>query len=172
MSNGSYSTLRTSLDHKGGTKAYHLILIKTPDGRGMLIRRFGKVGQFGDVMVEQFPTSAAAEKAFEKLYNEKTSGRKGYFQKTHEESDEDFDGLQKILGRPLWAKLGPSDIKFLNDDADVSGVRERDPNRYDEDGNWLGNPEPRKADIAAEIEASKQQRLEELRQKNPLYGRF
>lgn len=172
MSGQKYVLKRTSLKHRGGTKEYHLVLIVTPQQTGILIRRFGKVGAFGEVMVEQFNNALVAEANYCQLLLKKTAERKGYSKTVSNSTECDFDELQKRIGRPLWAKLSPANIRFLNADADVTGVREPDPPRFDEEGRWLGNPEPRKADLTAEIEAAKAARLEELRQKNPLYGRF
>lgn len=165
---------KMSLNHRGGTKSYHLTLVEpiSGDGPSAVIRRWGKTGAFGEVKVELFPTKARATAKAESLIKEKQ--RKGYESVGDTETAvADLDELMKAVGRPTWAKLTAPEIKHIDSAADVSGVRERDEPSYDEDGKWMGKPEPRKVIITEEmIEADKRARMEELRARNPNYGRF
>lgn len=162
-----------SLDHKNGTKSYHLMVVETADGTALFINRWGKTGQFGELQVKTC-TKAEAWKAFEAKEREKTRG--GYGAKGAMRVQEAVTGtdLPKAMTLAVFNKVGAKAINFIDPGFNTSGMRELDDPRTDEDGRVV-NDTTRKADIAAQLEA---QRLEEAAAaaqsyaSNPNYGRF
>ncbi|MER9176288.1 WGR domain-containing protein [Mesorhizobium sp. M0955] len=178
MSSYPIKASRVSLDHHGGTKSYHIILVETADGLGLLVKRWGKTGQFGDMKSESYATYREAEKAFERVFNEKT--RKGYAVtgKTVEATANDQHELPGLFGRLVWAKLDAGAIQHICPLMDVADRRQPDPPAFDEDGEFLGKPKPRllspqELEEARRLEAEEKKRQEQAGYaSNPLYGMF
>jgi len=164
-----------NMEHSGGTKAYTLILVRTADGKSLFINKWGKVGAFGELQATPFPTIDAGRKAFDKKERSKTSG--GYRQKGpgREVTVENAEQLKNAFGLGIWSKVGGSNIQHLDPSINVTGMREADPARFDENGNFTGD-KPRKAEIdPAEVEAEKARKLAEQQEKLraiPNFGRF
>jgi predicted DNA-binding WGR domain protein len=165
------------LKHQGGTKFYHLTLIKTADGKGALLRRFGKVTVFGELIQQTWPTFAEAEKEFEKIFREKTSGRKGYAPNgiAKETIAADQAGLQDLFGRMLWPKLSADFITHLDASIPTAGRREPDAPRFSEDGEFIEQKQrtlsPQEIEAARELE--RQQNAEVAKSAyaaNPKFG--
>lgn len=162
---------RTSLNHKQGTKSYHVTLIATSENKSVLIKRWGRTGAFGDVKFEIYNGNEEGEAAFEAIINDKR--KRGYaIDTTDVVRALDLAELTKAVGRPTWAKMNPAVLVHIDSSISTTGVREADPLRFDENG-VFADPQPRKVEITEEmIEADKRLRLEELRARNPNYGRF
>lgn len=161
------------LEHQGGTKFYELTRVVMGNEASLVIRRFGKVKTFGEVIVTRFSNLTAADKEFSKLFKEKTSGRKGYKLSRDVEQDAvDLNELRILVGRGLFAKLSPEDLKHIDPAIDTSGVRDTDKPRYSEDGEYKGEHR-RMVEITEEMmERERQEQVKELAKMNPLYGRF
>lgn len=67
-----------SLDHKGGTKSYHFLVLGNNDGHATVILRYGKTGTFGQFMVTNFTSLSEAQHFASKKADEKDTG--GYQQ--------------------------------------------------------------------------------------------
>lgn len=163
-----------SMDHTGGTKSYHLLLVTTADGRSLFVSRWGKTGAFGEMKPETFPTSAGGEKAWDKKERQKASG--GYRQHgaVRVEAVNDAGDLRRAIGIGVWGKVGAAALKHLDPSLDTSGMREADPVRVNEDGTFNANTS-RNADLSAQIAAEKEaQRIESenVLRANPLFGKF
>lgn len=174
-----------SLDHKGGTKSYHLMLLSAASGASVVIFRWGKTGQFGEMQVHCFKTLSEAEKEFEKKLRSKQSG--GYFVTSDikEKSALNDQQLRQIVGLPIFAKMGAAAIKHLDPGFDTSGMREADPPRFSEDGENLESE--RRAKEAADLRVKHKEEMERLEQErrdreeaerravygaNPIFGAF
>lgn len=180
MSTYPITVSTVNLKHRGGTKFYTFLLAQTADGKGLLIKRYGKVGTFGQIIEERYDTYKGAEKAFEKTFDEKTSGRKGYEVDgaTRELTVSGPGDLLTVFGRMLWPKLSAATVKHLDPSYDTTGRREPDPPRFGEDGEYLGEPEPRTLS-PEEVETAKQAAIDEEKAKraaiyaeNENFGRF
>lgn len=53
MTKHGYEVRRVNMKHRGGTKEYHLIMIRRDDGVGITIARWNGVGKWGQVQVEK-----------------------------------------------------------------------------------------------------------------------
>ncbi|MGV1754804.1 WGR domain-containing protein [Agrobacterium sp. CG674] len=150
-----------SYDHANGTKSYHLMMIEASNGHCVFINRWGKKGTFGEMQVQTFATPKAAWKAYEKKETAKT--RSGYAplgsQRTNEATD--AKTLGAAIGMVVLNKMGASNIKHLDPDYNTAGMREVDPPRTDEETGKLVGDTSRKADIAAQLEAEREERRKE-----------
>lgn len=161
-----------SMDHRGGTKSYHLMLAAAANGNAIFVSRWGKKGAIGEMKVETFTSLAAAEKAWDKKERAKASN--GYSQagRLREEVAQNVAELRSKMGLPVWTKVGKN-VSHLDPTIDVSGMRETDDPGYDEDGRKLDNS--RKADLSAQIEAQKaaeRAESEKILAAHPNFGRF
>lgn len=162
------------MDHSGGTKSYHLTLVSTADGRSLFVCRWGKTGAFGEIKSELFMTAFEGAKAWDKKERSRTSG--GYSQKgpTREGKIDGPTDIAKVMGLPLFAKMGAAAINHLDVNYDTRNMRDANEPRYDEDGKLTGR-DTRSADIAKEVAAEKarlQAESENTLRKNPNFGRF
>lgn len=174
MSAYPVSITSISMDHKGGTKSYHLYLIRSADGpNAVFVSRWGKTGQFGDLKVQISPPDVA-DKAFDKKLSEKTSG--GYAVKTHKDLHANsWDEVTRTLGAPLISKIGASAIAAIDNGIDTSAMKEAEPPRLDDDGRLTGLDKPRAVDITKSVEELKKQEQAAAAQAyeaDPEYGRF
>lgn len=162
---------RVNYAHQGGTKAYFLTLLQTSEGNSVLIKRWGRVGAFGDVKFETYLSHSEGERAFKSAQN--TRGTKGYRVESIDTlTAASLDETTKIIGRPTWAKMDPATLTHIDASLSTKGVREADQPRFTEDGEFI-DPQPRKVEISAEdIERDRQARFDLLRAKNPNFGRF
>lgn len=165
---------RVFLDHQGGTKFYEITTVRA-GLRSMVIRRYGRVKQFGDLEVKLFDDSYQAISHSNQIFREKTSARKGYRQSGESRSvaAADLDALKLAIGPTVVAKLKPDELKHLDPDADTSTVRDRGDPRFNEDGKFLGEQKPTVITPTKEQEeAAYKAWFEEQRAKNPLFGTF
>lgn len=143
-----------TLDHKGGTKSYHFLVLQASTGQALVVFRFGKTGAFGQFMVEQHPNITSASKAHQKKRKEKISG--GYQPKVADSKMlHSAEELRKFLGVAYLPQFGPENLKFLDPDFDVKGVKSPKVDGWDENGNKIDSA--KRADLSSYEE---QQRLE------------
>lgn len=150
-----------SYDHKGGTKSYHYTLIEAANGKSVVIFRFGKKGQFGQLNVHEFDTPKAAWKVYEKKEEEKQKG--GYYPigtqtvKVANSSSE----IVPAVGMALFNKMGARAVNHIDPGFDTSKMRkEADPANLDEEGRRVGDTS-RKADIRDLMEQQKREEAAE-----------
>lgn len=123
-----------SLHHKGGTKAYHLIILASENGKSVVVYRYGKIGVFGQMIIERYDTVLAGENAFHKKLREKQNGGYGLIaMPTRSSVLLDAAELKQRLGRALAPVFGPDNYLHLDPDFDIAGVKSSRP-EYDEDG--------------------------------------
>lgn len=167
-------TRSISMDHRGGTKSYHLMIVEAANGHSVFISRWGKTGAFGEVKVETFDSPKKAQQAWDRKEREKVKNGYGQTAPARESRADKQDELIKAIGLTIFNKMGAKAVLHLDPTFDTTGMREADPPQYDEEtGRKLDTA--RKADLE---EAMKQQRLmeaaaaEEAYRNNPIYGRF
>lgn len=163
-----------SLDHRGGTKSYHLHMIQAANGNCVFIKRWGKTGVFGECKIETFDSPIKAQKAWDS--KERAELNKGYSQTgpVVEKVARDQSELVAAIGRNTFNKLGPAAVKHLDPSFDTTGMREAEDPQYDEEtGRKIDTS--RKMDLA-ELMAEQKRQEEAERQRtyesNDLYGRF
>ena len=174
---------RVSLKHKGGTKAFHLYVISNIQGKSLFVTRWGRIGAFGSIKVEEFDTRKEAEKAFGKKLNEKTS--RGYRNDNNGgEIANAQDEFSTKVGMILFNKLGAKAVNHIDPDYDTTGMREVDPPQYDEETGARLDAQRRFSDeqmIKMKEQAEREQRemkeaADAARMKkykdNPLFGAF
>lgn len=163
-----------SLDHRGGTKSYHLMIIEAANGKCVVINRWGKTGSFGEMKVETFDSPVAAQKAFDKKEREK--GRNGYSQtgSTRDTEAADASELVKAIGMATFNKMGAAAVKHLDPNFDTTGMREADPPQYDEEtGRKLDTARRANLDeMMRQQKAAEEAAVLEAYAANDLYGRF
>ncbi len=108
---------KLSLEHKGGTKAYHLLRISLSDKSSLVVNRWGKLGSFGETSHETFPTSILADKAFYKKKREKEGRGYGLRHEDDEWNGDVFSvaSMDEVLGG-----------------ATIIDLRRKSPEFYDE----------------------------------------
>lgn len=148
-----------SLDHRAGTKSYHFTLISNADGKSVLVFRYGKKGQFGQIIVNTYETVEKAEKAWASKEREKSGSTGGYtpisgrIVKTAVVSSD----LVKTVGLSLFNKMGASAVRHIDPTFNTDGMRDVDPPTVGEDGRSTGDTS-RKVNMT---ELKEQQRVEE-----------
>jgi predicted DNA-binding WGR domain protein len=167
-------TRSISLDHRGGTKSYHLMIIEAANGNAVFISRWGKTGQFGEMKVEEYDSPAKAMKAWEKKEREKTRNGYGQAGPAREGRADTSDEFPKAVSLSIFNKMGASAVKHLDPGFDTAGMREADPAQYDEEtGRKIDTA--RKADISEALAAEKaasEKAAAEAYADNPIFGRF
>ncbi len=162
---------KLSLRHRGGTKDYHLVQILNANGRGLLIKRWGKAGQWGQVQIEAYSSAYDLDKAFTKMRSTKES--RGYTMEVGHWSGEAADNAEflKALGPQYAAIPGAQFDHVLGDDDEINQI--------------LGDDAPDTADmvkVGLEREAKKRAEREAAKTKaaqeeaelksNPQWGIF
>lgn len=150
-------------DGRRSNKFYELFYAQTSDGRSAVIRRYGKIGSFGDVVEGVFQSVAAGEREFEKLLKQKTG--KGYQPKKNTtETANDAAALRTIFGPALWPKLSAKMVSHLDPSLNTSSRTPEAPQpRFDEDGKFT--PPAPKVFSPEEVAAARAREEEERRQK-------
>lgn len=161
--------------HKGGTKEYHLHeIVDLANNRSVLIKRWGKVGSFGQIKVEYGDIAAMSEIVIAITRDKRANGY-DISTKMEEREATSFADLPGKVGRALFPKIGKEALSFIDPDADVSGMREADQPDFDEDGNRLAkaarvpSPTYEQLEVAAAIEREKERKLDE---NHPNFGLF
>jgi predicted DNA-binding WGR domain protein len=153
------------------------LLHSDTSGNSVIIRRWGKIGVLGEIKIEKFAIRHKAEKEFEALVESKL--RKGYEKKSSNIKQINSEGeLRMAFGPAVWPKLPGSALQHVIPNMDVTGRRELDPNRFDENGKYIGEPPARtfsQAEIKKAREAEKEREQEEAVKtysENPRFGMF
>lgn len=162
---------KVSATHSGPTKKeYHLVLITTPDGRGVVINRWGKARTWGSLTVTTFDKVAEAIRAFNAKLDEKMGGeyRENRID-TGSKIVNDLPELTTLLGN-YWPEFGKKNATWLIPGVDTTHIREPKEKKFKDLGNGrmtavtdpprLVEEEPVVIDPAAEA------------RKNPNWGLF
>lgn len=163
-----------SFDHRGGTKSYHFTLIEAANGKSVVVFRYGKKGQFGQVITEIYETAKAAWKAYEKKEGEKI--KNGYqpigSQTTKVANNSSV--FASTVGLALFNKMGGKAVNHLDIGFDTSKMRQEvDPATLDENGRKVGDTS-RKADVRELLEQQREEaeRAARAYDDNEEYGIF
>ncbi len=164
-------------DGQRSNKFYHATLVVAANQSAIIVRRWGKIGQPGELKIDKFAIQKKAESEFEKLLQSKLG--KGYTTKSSNIKQVNTqDELRLAFGPAVWPRLPGSALQHIVADIDVSGRRELNPPRYDENGKWLGEP-PARVFSRTEIEKARQAQAEADRMEaaktyasNPRFGLF
>lgn len=95
----SWTVNKTLLKHAEGTKAYEAItLVHNPSGQAVHIRRWSKMGAWGQVQIDRFSTESSCMEAHEKIVN--TKHNRGYENEDFiSEGFANLAGVKTFLGR-------------------------------------------------------------------------
>lgn len=163
---------KVSLRHRGGTKEYHFVSIRSADpskGPSLAIFRWGKAGSWGQLSFDR-GNVFGVEDACEKKLREK-EGRGYSVSKDATVEVNDLAALKTSLGVGYWGSLGEH-IDYLLPgaaDAEKRGVRTPDPPRFDENGNPTGLArKPKLIEEPPEAEPTVEDRVAQ----NPNWGMF
>lgn len=163
-----------SLDHKGGTKSYHISVIETADGRAVFVYRWGKANTFGELKTIN-GDAPSAWRHWKAKEQDKTRG--GYYPRSNTRVAKAASSadLSKTLGIQLFHKIGKDAIAHLDPTFDTSKLREADEPKS-EDGELKHTKDTaRKADISkelAQMRAEEAAKTEKVYADNPMFGRF
>ncbi|WP_062120595.1 WGR domain-containing protein [Aureimonas sp. AU40] len=166
---------RITLDHKSGTKDYHVYSICCAETkRSILIKRWGKVGAFGQIDVQTFDTNEGAVNEFWKVVRSKTTPRKGYEEGAKKDDLGDADMVKTFLGIGVFTSIGADALDHLKAGIDTTGCkRGAKPANRDDDGNWIGDPPPKLVEVdEAAIERERISRETAANAENPNFGIF
>lgn len=166
----SYS--RVTLDHKGGTKSYHLAWISCDEtGKSILMKRWGKKSSFGQLQVLTYSTVNGARSAAVSLITEKRRG--GYDVVSEVTTDNTRRTLGEFFGPVVWNAFGAENIEFLDADIDTAGMKRAAPAPTRDENDRPIPVTPRF--VQPDPEVVRRQELERLRKEqeaNPLFGMF
>lgn len=135
MSATGFNIFRASLSQKRGNrgpqKARHILIVSGPE-RALRVVRWGVVGRWGSMKVEQH-NGALDTRDFNRLIDEaKGSGYEITGNSTHTQIG--LGDVKTILAHTYWFKLGPDNLKFLDPSIDTTNVREVEfPAEYEKD---------------------------------------
>ncbi|MCK1543286.1 hypothetical protein IVB12_15325 [Bradyrhizobium sp. 179] len=151
-----------------GGKDYHLIMIKTADGRALYINRWAKAHQWGNGWIcEYYPDYLDAKREWDKKHREKIEReyRDVFIDKDHIVYDE--AELRKALGPQLIRAIGGPKWAQLIPTADVSGMKDgQHEAEWDERaGRYKERPRKLLADVPEPVEA-----IEDRIAANPQWG--
>lgn len=122
---------KQTLDHQGGTKSYHFVFIRNNDGYGLLIKRWGKKGAFGQMEVLEGPL---AEDIWRRTLKDKQ--KRGYSIETERLIDvNDLGQLKTALTPRVYTSIGAGALTNLIPGVDTTGVK--DPEKIE----WVENPD-------------------------------
>lgn len=122
---------KSAYEHKGGTKEYHLMLLRNKQDRCIMIRRWGRVGRAVNVKVDTADVRTSG------YYSNADAERRhrGYLLKNRIEGEaSDLQELINAITVPVWTKLGFEAVKIICPSVDVSRLKPARPPEYDEDG--------------------------------------
>lgn len=159
-------------ESRSGGKDYHVIYLVTNDGRSMLIRRWGKKGQWGiGWKVEKYRDEKEGRRAFDWVDHNKFRREYDDIFISKSEVAKDPDDLLRILGTQYWVKLGADRLGWLSPDIDTSDLPRGVPDSefaQDDRGNWRRVEQPRRQYDAVPVAA--EPTTEELIKQNPNWG--
>jgi predicted DNA-binding WGR domain protein len=119
------TVVKQTLEHRTHEKDYHQVLIRRPDGRSLLVQRWGRRGSFGQMQVLALPDALSSDLAYREKLREKES--RGYEpQPVRLFTVATENELKKMLAT-VWLKLGADNIKHLLPDASTDAVRDPPP---------------------------------------------
>lgn len=174
-----------TLEHKGGTKAYRIVILSNASDRAVVLFLWGKIGLLSNSQVHLCASLAEANKLADKKISEKMRG--GYeVVERDSKKIEASEFLQRNVGMGNFAKLGATAIKHVDPNYDTGTMRaEPIPASWGESGEDLDRQRHAQAarDLVAEKKARERAEAEERRLKeeaeraaayksNPLYGMF
>lgn len=155
--------------HEGGTKEYRIIFLSNLDnGNSLVIRRFGKIGTWGQVKVDMFSSVSIADGEVSGLIKSKT-GRGYQFKKDPESTT--LTGGKSFMGRLMMyiPKMGYKNLDHLVGEG--HGLETMDPEDIefvvDKEGKYRKKDKLKLMDVKkVEIELkAKEAELEIKRQK-------
>jgi len=119
--------VRKSLRYRMGNKDYHGVLLTNADKKAVLIFRWGKAGQWGQMKVEAFDNAEAAEREFESKLRAKEA--KGYDNELLNRVDtaDNVAELQSVLGASYWSNIGKKNLDHICEGAPTAGVKDEPP---------------------------------------------
>jgi predicted DNA-binding WGR domain protein len=161
---------KISAVHRGGTKEYTLIRVANANGRGLLIMRYSKVRQAGQVQVERFDTEAELNRAHSSKQREKFE-RGGYETslRNTEKVVNDQAELLKALGMMVSHRIGADNLRHLDANADVDMQRMPEGEPEFEEGE---NGKPRLKQAPPRLAELSEPTVAELNAQNPKWGMF
>lgn len=163
---------RISLDHRGGTKSYHLAWISCEEtGKSILMKRWGKKGAFGQLQVLTFGNSLGAWHAAQQMIGEKRRG--GYEVVSESSADNTRQTLGMFFGPAVWNGFGAENIEFLDADIDTSGMKRAAPAATRDENDRFTPTAPRH--VVPDPDVIRREELERVRREqeaNPLFGMF
>lgn len=116
MSTPTFYVVKRSLRYSRSAtsgKDYHLTLVAS-ENKALLIRRYGKMGAFGQMQVEAYHDVKAARADFDTLGTAKE--RKGYRNLHDDQLLGPFTDMKEILpaiGLTVWPKIGQDNADFI-----------------------------------------------------------
>lgn len=164
----TFTVTRDTLQHVQGTKEYHLLMIQNKlTNFSLVVLRWGKTNQWGQMTVENGESSAMA-KVFEKKRREK-EGRDYSVIRDSRAECAGWEEIRNKIGVQYWNALGSANIEAVMPGALTAGVRDPVAHEFEEgkNGKWkVKPPEPKP------MAPVKEETFEERQARDPLYGVF
>jgi predicted DNA-binding WGR domain protein len=169
-----------SLEYSDGNRSnkhYNVSLVVAPNGSAIIVRRWGKIGQLGDMKIEKFAIQKKAESEFDKLVQSKLG--KGYETKnTNIKQVNSEPELRMAFGPSVWPMIPGPALQHIVPSMNVTGRKEElNPPRFEENGKFI--PTAPKVFSEEEIRAAKlaekvieQEEAVKTYASNPMFGRF
>lgn len=115
-----YNFAQMGLNHSGGSKFYEAVLLQSRNGNAVVIKRWGKVGSWGQVKVEQYGNCTEAERAYSEILEQKR--KRGYTREAYR-ADKTLSNMEEVEQTLIqYKRSAPSNyaeiVKYLAADND------------------------------------------------------
>lgn len=123
---------KITMKHRTHEKDYHQVLIVTQDKRCIVINRWGKRGQKGQLEQTRYPEPKSAVAAFDG--KRRTKNKDGYvYEPSVDKSVEcnDEAEFRKVLGLLYWGEM-KSNLEWLVPGIDTTGSKDPDLPQWEE----------------------------------------
>lgn len=165
----SFLVSSRSLQHRSGTKEYHLLAIENKaNDRGIIIMRWGKTNAWGQLKVEQ-GTRSDIQLIWEAKTREKEKG--GYEQTKNKSTEVGIaSDIPKLIGPQYYKNIGAANLEYLDEALDTTGVKDPQSHNWEQDANgkWKVDNTP----VKSKPVPPKEETFEERQARDPLWGMF
>ncbi|TXN07935.1 WGR domain-containing protein [Methylobacterium sp. WL103] len=123
---------KITMKHRTHEKDYHQVLIVTDDERCLVVNRWGKRGQKGQMEFHRFSNPKLAVEALNAKRSTKERGGYVYDQRADLSKDaDDEDAFRKALGLIYWTGM-KSELEWLVPGIDTAGAKDPDLPTWEE----------------------------------------
>ncbi len=169
----SFTITKLTLEHRSGTKEYHLLLIENSLAqKSVLVNRWGKAGAWGQMKTERGTAYDMAQSYRTKLNEKEGRGYRVVSSKPFTASS--VEEAKTMIGINYWAQIGADNLQHVFPGVDTTGVRESKPAVWKEtpDGKYERDDKPEYSMPTEEDRREEERQKVEEQKQNPNWGMF